>query len=91
MKKPYQTLSSRIVWSSLWYRIRHLTYINHFYAANGICSEVGPIFLATGVSLGTPDHEATKVMEIHPTPLAEALHLAPTMSPLPDIAVAGHD
>ena len=155
MKKPYQTLSSRIAWSSPWYYIRQdeiitpdgrpgvynvvekaaavwivpvladgrvvliknyrytvddwclevpagsvkpgqtlaeaaqaelleeiggvaqeLTHINHFYTANGISSEVGHIFLATGVALGQPHHEATEVMEIHPTPISTALHLA---------------
>jgi ADP-ribose pyrophosphatase len=158
MKRPYQTLSSRIAWSSPWYHIRQdeiitpdgrpalynvvekaaavwivpvltdgrlvliknyrytvddwcweipagsvkpgqslaeaaraelreeiggiaqeLIPINHFYTANGISNEVGHIFLATGVTLGPPDHEATEVMEIHPTPLAEALHLARTL------------
>jgi ADP-ribose pyrophosphatase len=155
MKRPYRTLSSRIAWSSPWYRIRQdeiitpdgrpgvynvvekeaavwivpvladgrlvliknyrysvddwcweipagsvkpgqslaeaacaelgeeiggtaeeVTYINQFYTANGISSEVGHIFLATGVSLGTPNHEATEVMEIHPISIAEGLHLA---------------
>jgi ADP-ribose pyrophosphatase len=158
MKKPYQTISSRIAWESPWYRIRQdeiitpdgrpgvynvvekaaavwivpvlvdgrlvliknyrytvddwcwevpagsvkpgqtvedaaraelleeiggtaqaLTPINHFYTANGISSEVGHIFLATGVTLGQPAHEATEVMEIHPTPIDEALHLARTL------------
>ena len=158
MKNPYQTLSSRIVWSSPWYRIRQdeiitpngqpgvynvvekeaavwilpvttdnqivliknyrytvddwcweipagsvkpgqtlaeaaraelreeiggtaqeLTYINQFYTANGISSEVGHIFLATGVTLAQPHHEATEVMEIHPTPIPRAFHLARTL------------
>lgn len=158
MKKPYQTLSSRIAWSSPWYRIRQdeivtpdgqsgvynvvekeaavwivpvltngdivliknyrytvqdwtwevpagsvkqgqtlaeaaraelreeiggtaqeLTYIDHFYTANGICNEIGHLFLAVGVTLGQPQHEATEVMEIHPTPIPQALHLARTL------------
>ena len=155
MKRPYQTLSSHIPWSSPWYRIRQdeiitpngqpgvynvvekeaavwivpildngdvvlihnyrytvddwcwevpagsvkpgqsleeaaraelreeiggtaqeLIYLNQFYTANGICNEVGHIFLATGVSLGQPNHEATEVMEIHPIPVPQALHMA---------------
>lgn len=158
MKKPYQTLSSRIAWSSPWYRIRqdeiitpdgqpgvynvvekaaavwivpvladgrlvliknyrytvddwcleipagsvkpnqtlaeaasaelreeiggtaqNLTYINQFYTANGICNEVGHIFLATGVTLGKTNHEATEVIELHITSIAQALHLARTL------------
>lgn len=158
MKKPYQTVASRIVWSSPWYHIRQddiitpdgqpgvynvvekaaavwivpvladgrivlinnfrytvndwcleipagsvkpgqtleeaarselleeiggtaktVTYINHFYTANGICNEVGHIFLAHDVTLGQAQPEATEVIEIHPTPIAEALHLARTL------------
>ncbi|MCB8944517.1 MAG: NUDIX hydrolase [Ardenticatenaceae bacterium] len=58
---------------------QELIYINQFYTANGISSEVSHIFLATGVTLGEPEHEATEVMEIHPTPPAQALHLARTL------------
>jgi ADP-ribose pyrophosphatase len=158
MKRPYQTLSSRIAWSSPWYRIRQdeiitpdgrpgvynvvekeaavwivpvlsdgnivliknyrytvddwclevpagsvkpgqsleaaaraelleeiggtaqkMTYINHFYTANGICNEVGHIFLATDVILGQHNREATEVMESQPTPIAKALYLARTL------------
>ena len=53
-----------------------LSYINHFYTANGISNEIGHIFLATGVTLSQPNHEATEVMEIHPTPIPRALHMA---------------
>ena len=58
---------------------QELTYINSFYAANGICNEVGHIFLATGVTLGQPDPEATEVIEIYPVPIPQALHLARTL------------
>jgi ADP-ribose pyrophosphatase len=53
-----------------------LVYIGRFYLANGICNEVGHIFLATGVILGEPQHEAAEVMHIHCKPIAEALQMA---------------
>jgi len=43
--------------------------IGKFYTAPGICDEEGRYFLATGVSLGAPQHEATEVMEIHKKPI----------------------
>ena len=55
---------------------QELNYINHFYTANGISNEVGHIFLATDVTLGQPKHEATEVIESHPTPIPQALHMA---------------
>lgn len=53
-----------------------LTYIGRFYLANGICNEVGHIFLATGVTLDTPHHEAAEVMDVHFFSVAEALRMA---------------
>lgn len=50
--------------------------IGPFYTSNGISNEQGHIFLATGVTLGAPAHEPAEVLEIHPTPLAEALRMA---------------
>ena len=50
--------------------------IGRFHTANGICNELGVYYLATNVSLGEPDHEATEVMEIHTKPVAEALQMA---------------
>lgn len=154
MDKPFKTLSSQIVWSSPWYRVRQdeivlpngranvynvveksdavwvvpvtavgeivliytyrytvdtwcwevpagsikpgqsapaaareelreevggtaesLEYLCQFYPANGICDEVGHIYLATGVTLGTPAHEAAEVIQIHPKPIAEVLRM----------------
>ena len=77
--KPRQTLAEAAL-AELHEEIggtaQELTYINHFYTANGISNEIGHIFLATGVTLGQPNHEATEVMEIHPTPIAQTLHMA---------------
>lgn len=54
----------------------NLGYLGRFYPANGICNEVGHIFLATGVDLGTPQHEAAEVMEVHLFSIDEALGMA---------------
>lgn len=53
-----------------------LDYFGRFYTMNGIGDEVAYIFLATGVVLGKPHHEATEVIEIHPMPIAEVLRMA---------------
>lgn len=51
-------------------------YFGRFYLANGICNEVGHIFLATGVILGPTRHEAAEVMEVHLFPIEQALSMA---------------
>ena len=51
-------------------------YLHRFYAANGICDEVGHIFLATDVTLSHPDHEPAEVIQVHPKPIAEVLDMA---------------
>lgn len=53
-----------------------LDYIGRFYLANGICNEVGHIFIATGVSLGPVQHEPAEVMSRHLVPVAEVLEMA---------------
>ena len=53
-----------------------LTYIGRFFLANGICNEVGHIFLALGVTPGEPNHEAAEVMHVHRVPIAKALAMA---------------
>jgi ADP-ribose pyrophosphatase len=53
-----------------------LQYVGRFYPANGICDEVGHIFLATGVALAEPAHEPAEVMEVHRKPIAEVLQMA---------------
>ncbi len=51
-------------------------YMGRFYTMNGIGNEIAHIFLATGVALGQPQHEATEIMEIRPTPIHQALEMA---------------
>ena len=53
-----------------------LDYLGRFYAANGICSEVSHLFLATGVRLGETAHEAAEVMTVHQKPIGEVLAMA---------------
>lgn len=53
-----------------------LTYVSRAFLANGICNEVGHIFLATGVAVGPTHHEAAEVMHVHRLPIAEALRMA---------------
>ena len=53
-----------------------LDYIGRFFLANGICNEVGHIFLATGVATGETHHEAAEVMHVHRVPVAKALAMA---------------
>jgi ADP-ribose pyrophosphatase len=52
------------------------SYIGRFYLANGICNEVGHIYLATDVTLDAPHHEAAEVMDVHLFPVEEALRMA---------------
>lgn len=49
--------------------------IGQFFTAPGICDEDGRYFLARGVTLSTPDHEATEVMEIHTKPIDEVYEM----------------
>ncbi len=51
-------------------------YFGQFYTANGICNEVAHIYIASGVVIGDPAHEPAEVIEIHPTPIREALRMA---------------
>ncbi|MCO5180994.1 MAG: NUDIX hydrolase [Candidatus Promineofilum sp.] len=53
-----------------------LDYIGRFFPANGICNEVGHVFLATGVRLGMTHHEAAEVMSVTLKSPREALHMA---------------
>ncbi len=55
-----------------------LDYIGRFFLANGICNEVGHIFLAAGVVLGHPQHESAEVMNVTLKTPHEALHMART-------------
>jgi ADP-ribose pyrophosphatase len=53
-----------------------IEYAGSFYTANGICNEEAHIFIATGVSLGTPDHEPTEIMDVHQKPISEVIRMA---------------
>jgi ADP-ribose pyrophosphatase len=57
-------------------RAGQLEYLGPSYMANGICDEVGHFFLATGVTLGDPDHEAAEVIEVHLKSIPEVLQMA---------------
>lgn len=47
-----------------------------FYVANGISDEVAHVFLATGVTLGQPQREASEVMSLRLMDPNEALRMA---------------
>ena len=57
-------------------RAQQLAYLGRSYMANGICDEVGHFFLATGVTLGEPDHEAAELIEVHRKSIPEVLNMA---------------
>jgi 8-oxo-dGTP pyrophosphatase MutT (NUDIX family) len=54
----------------------HLDYIGQFYTADGICNEIGHIFLATQVVLGETKHEPAEIIEIHLKSISEGLTMA---------------
>jgi 8-oxo-dGTP pyrophosphatase MutT (NUDIX family) len=77
--KPGQTLEDTVheeLHEEVGGEADELAYVGRFYLANGICNEVGHNFLATGVILSEPHHEAAEVMHVHRLPLAEALQMA---------------
>lgn len=53
-----------------------LRLVTSFYTANGISDEVAHVFLATGVRLGEPQHEASEVMTLHLMEPGEVLRMA---------------
>lgn len=55
-----------------------IEYFGQFYSANGICDEVAHIYIAGGVTLGEPQHEAAEVIQVHPKPVDEVLTMAHT-------------
>jgi 8-oxo-dGTP pyrophosphatase MutT (NUDIX family) len=57
-------------------RAQHLEYLGQSYMANGICDEIGHFFLATGVTLSEPEHEAAEVIEVHLKSIPEILSMA---------------
>ncbi len=52
--------------------------LGEFYTGNGICNEIGHFYLATGVTLSDPNHEAAEIIEIHPMPIKRALGMLHT-------------
>lgn len=55
-----------------------LLYLGRFFAANGFCNEATHLFVAQGVTLGTPTHEPLELIQIHLKPWAEVLQMAHT-------------
>ncbi|MDX1413092.1 MAG: NUDIX hydrolase [Candidatus Promineifilaceae bacterium] len=54
----------------------NLEYIGQMYTANGICNEIGHIYLATGVVLGPTEHEPAEIIEIHLKTIPDVLAMA---------------
>lgn len=52
------------------------TSIGPLYTANGICNEIGYIFLAEDVELGQSAHEPAEIIEVHQKPIAAVLEMA---------------
>lgn len=52
------------------------TSIGPLYTANGICNEIGHIYIAEDVELRQAAHEPAEIIEIHQKPLAEVLRMA---------------
>lgn len=52
------------------------TAVGPLYTANGICNEVGHIFIAEDVELRQPAQEAAEVIEIYLKPVATVLEMA---------------
>lgn len=50
--------------------------ITRFYTMNGISDEEAHVYLATGVTLGEPQREATEIMSVHLFAPQEALNMA---------------
>lgn len=53
--------------------VRHIATFN---VSNGISNQRMKVYLALGVVLGTPNHEATELMRVATLPRAEALRMA---------------
>ena len=58
--------------------VGELKYISQFYTSDGICNEIGHIFLATEVTLGETNQEPAEVIEIQQRPIQEVLTMAKT-------------
>ena len=53
-----------------------LEYVARFYTMNGISDGVAHVYLATGVTLGAPEREATEIMEVRLFSPQQALLMA---------------
>jgi ADP-ribose pyrophosphatase len=54
----------------------NIQFVADYYTMNGIGDERAYVFLATGVTLGTPQREPGEVMDIHLLPPQETLDMA---------------
>jgi len=50
-----------------------LTLVTRFYTMPGVGDEIAHVYLARGVTLGEPRHEATEIMERHIFPIRDVL------------------
>lgn len=55
---------------------REMRFIAAFNASNGISNQRMAVYLATGVTLGETNHEATELMRVVPLPRADVLRMA---------------
>lgn len=55
---------------------RELVLAGRFYSLNGICDQVAHVYVALGVALDQPRHEATEHISLRLLPIAEALRMA---------------
>ena len=53
-----------------------LEFFASFQTMNSLGNEQAHVFIASGVTLGAVKHEPTEYLELHPTPLDEALAMA---------------
>ena len=55
--------------------VQELKFLLKASTMNGIGQHIAHLYLATGVTLGTSQHEALEFMEVHPMPADEVYHL----------------
>lgn len=55
---------------------RELIFVGRFYSLNGICDQVAHVYVALGVALDQPRHEATEHISLRLLSIAEALRMA---------------
>jgi hypothetical protein len=52
--------------------------LGEVFTFNGISNEVAHLYIAWDVELGAGRPESAEIITIHPTPVAQALHMAQT-------------